>query len=248
MTDRDDGEIEIEIEREGSTDERTEPAVGDDDSVDDSADRLADELGRVHLRTTPEGYVEGRVTDLESTDATTVWLAVELPHGERVTFDLEKPIPWSQEFLLARIVEDVGYDASSIDHLVGESVYLVRTDVGEDADDATDWWTLSVRTAGNAMLASLSDHLRLEDERGPEWRLVDPLERPAPPEDGLSDDLLATAALGLALLGPVVAAAGAAVGLTGGVVVSSAVVGAMLAGLALTLLGVAIRTSLEEKP
>lgn len=253
MTDRD----EIEVDREYSTVRRwrrTDARRGGSErperdavseSPEESARRLGDELGRVHLRTTPEGYVEGRVTALESVDATTVRLAVELPHGEGVTFDLEKPIPWSTEFLLARIVEDVGYDASSIDHLIGERIYLVRTDVGDEADDSRDWWSASVRAAGNAMLSSLSDSLRLEDDRGPEWRLVDPLERPQPAETGPSRDLLATIATGLALLGPVVAALGAVVGLTGGVVVSSAVAGATLAGLALTLFGLALRSTLE---
>lgn len=244
-------EIEIESDRERSDGVRPSserpPSGFDSPSTSTPADRLGDELGRIDVLTTPEGYVEGRVTAIESVDATTVELTVALPHGEIVSFDLEKPIPWSSEFLLARIVEDVGYDASSIGHLVGEPVYLVRTDVGEEVAGSSDWWTLSVRAAGNAVLSSVSDRLRLEEDRAPEWRLVDPLERPAPADDGFSAEAGPTLALALALLGPIVAAIGAVIGVTGGVVLSSAVVAAVLAGLALTLLGLAIRSALAQK-
>ncbi len=73
--------------------------------------------------TTPEGYVEGRITDITTIDATTVRLTTVLPHGETVSFDLDKPIPWSNDFLLTRLVEEIGYDAASIDHIVGEPIY-----------------------------------------------------------------------------------------------------------------------------
>ena len=234
-----DAEREIEIEVEPG-DER----ASDDAAADGSADghagsperSLGDELGRIDLLTTPEGYVEGRVTDLTSLDSTTVRLEVTLPHEETVSFTLEKPIPWSREFLLARIVEDVGYDAASIDHLLGESIYLVRTDAGPTADEEpADWWTTLVRATGEVALATLSDRFRLEDRHGPEWRLVDPLERPDRSDD--EEGSLKAAAIGLVLLGVLVAAAGAIVGATGGLVVTPAAVGYALPGLLLALLG-----------
>ncbi|WP_255192296.1 hypothetical protein [Natronobeatus ordinarius] len=235
-----DAEREIEIEVEPGDERASDDDTPTDRSADGragSSDRsLGDELGRIDLLTTPEGYVEGRVTDLTSLDATTVRLEVTLPHEETVSFTLEKPIPWSREFLLARIVEDVGYDAASIDHLLGESIYLVRTDAGPTADEEpADWWTTLVRATGEVALATLSDRFRLEDRHGPEWRLVDPLERPDRTDD--DEGSLETAAIGLVLLGVLVAVAGAIVGATGGLVLSPAAVGYALPGFLLALLG-----------
>ncbi|EMA36329.1 hypothetical protein [Halobiforma nitratireducens] len=204
----DDGEVELGGRRGDVGDRKSER----DESVgDDAVDRrrgyasetdLADELGRIDVMTTPDGYVEGRITDLETVDETTVEVVIALPHGETVSFPLEKPIPWSREFLLARIVEDVGYDAASIDHVVGEPVYLQRTDLEDDTADTDDWWVASLEDAGDALLSSLSGgRYRLEHDTAPEWRLVDPLERPDPTTDDsqtLSTDFLGG---GLVLLG-----------------------------------------------
>lgn len=210
------GDREIEIEREddrpsgdagrSTTDGTRRATVGDRDAErsgvggDERAPerRLEDELGRIDLVTTPEGYVEGRVSGLSAVDETTVRLAVTLPHDRTVTFDLEKPIPWIDEFLLVRIVEDVGYDAASVGHLVGETIYLARTDVGEGAaDDSGGWWTTPVRFAGEAVLSSLDGRLRIEEDRAPEWRLVDPRERATDADDGSSRGTSATIAYAL---------------------------------------------------
>ncbi|WP_276255394.1 hypothetical protein [Halomontanus rarus] len=205
--------------------------------------QLEDELGRIDLLTTPEGYVEGRVTDLTSIDETTVRLEVTLPHDERVDFTLEKPIPWSEDFLLARIVEDVGYDAASIGHLLGETVYVTRTDIGPDADDADDdWVTTSLHAASDAVL-SLSPPLRDffgTEDRSPQWRLVDPLERPEPAPDGLSERTVAALAAGAILVGVLVAVVGAIVGATGGLVVPIAALAYAVPGFVLVLLGLLV--------
>ncbi|ELZ01905.1 hypothetical protein C482_05937 [Natrialba chahannaoensis JCM 10990] len=211
---------------------------------------LADELGRIDVMTTPEGYVEGRITDVTALDETTVDLTVSLPHGEVIAFELEKPIPWSEDFLLARLIEDVGYDAASIDHAVGEPVYLARTDLsaaeteaGADTATATgDWWMTTVHAASDALLSSLSrGRYRLERADEPEWRLVDPLERPDATtdtkDDGVTTELLGT---GLILFGTLVAAAGAVFGATGALVVSSAVLAYALLGVLLVLAGIVV--------
>ncbi len=248
-----DGEVEIEITR-GMTDPRRATDGESDDHATDgnSTPRetrpdaehtvtetdLADELGRIDVMTTPEGYVEGRIAGIDAVDARTVRLAVSLPHGETVTFTLEKPIPWSEEFLLARLVEDVGYDAASIDHVVGEPVYLQRTD--REPTDEDDWWSASVRTASDALVTSLSGgRLRLNQDDEPEWRLVDPLERPDSTRDdgGITSDLVGS---GLIVVGAVVAALGAVVGATGGLVLSPAVVGYAAIGLLIVFLGLAV--------
>ncbi|WP_254766568.1 hypothetical protein [Salinilacihabitans rarus] len=243
---RDEVEVEVDRGRERVPGERR--AGGGYEEADPPERRLADELGRVHVATTAEGYVEGRVIDLRSVDETTVRLEVALPHDEVVAFALEKPIPWSEAFLLARIVEDVGYDASSIGHLVGERVLLARTDAGANADEPTGWLASALETAGDRLLASATDgRYRLSADRAPGWRLVDPRERPDPADD--DSGLAATAAAALVLLGVVAAAVGAAAGAAGGFVVSGAVVGYALPGLALALAGlyVLVRTAATDR-
>ncbi|MFP8952016.1 hypothetical protein ACLI4Z_03445 [Natrialbaceae archaeon A-arb3/5] len=249
-------EIEIEVERrDRSTNQRRDRSrrsagVTGETDEETPPQRLEDELGRVDVRTTAEGYVEGRVTDIESVDESTVRLEVTLPHDEVATFTLEKPIPWSEEFLLARIVEDVGYGANSISHLVGERIYLTRADLEPDAADRGDgsWWSDPVRSAGDALLASVGSRFRLEMDRAPEWRLVDPRERrsDAHGESNVGAEL-AVGTL-LVLLGPVVAAVGVASATSGGLAVSGALVGSVLAGIVLALIGAAalIETETNE--
>ncbi|TYT61932.1 hypothetical protein [Natrialba swarupiae] len=199
---------------------------------------LEEELGRIDLETTPEGYVEGRVSALESLDETRVRLEVTLPHGEVLEFVLEKPIPWSEEFLLARIVEDVGYDATSISHIVGEGIPLVRTDAGANAeDDAPDWKTTTVHAVGDVILSSLGGRYQLEERRSPEWRLVDPLERRAHEDDGGGRDIAKGLGTLLILLAPIAAAVGAIVATTGGITISIPIIVTVLTALVLALFG-----------
>ncbi|AHG01154.1 hypothetical protein HALLA_18275 [Halostagnicola larsenii XH-48] len=209
---------------------------------------LEDELGRIDVMSTPEGYVEGRVTDLETVDETTVRLEVALPHGRTTSFALEKPIPWSDEFLLARIVEDVGYDAASVGHLVGESVFVTRADLENDADEWDGLRATAARAAGRTVNSLLEASLggRFErTETGPTWRLVDPLERPDPIEDDGFDALSVSIALGLVLAGVLAAVAGAVFGATGGIAVSSAMIAYALPGVILALVGVLVAYSLD---
>lgn len=199
---------------------------------------LADELGRIDIMTTPEGYIEGRITDITAIDKTTVQLIATLPHGERVSFTLDKPIPWSEEFLLARLVEDVGYDAASIDHIVGEPVYLKR--LSDDHD--TGWWESSVHTVGDAVVSTISGgRYRLDHEGAPRWRLVDPLERPEPTTND-PDRARTTTAVGSLLIffGTLIATIGAVVAATGGLVVSSGVITAALLGLVVVTIGLGL--------
>jgi len=230
-----DGASETEDDRtgvRGTEDDRPENAAGASIADDRS---LGDELGSLRIHTTPEGYVEGRVTALESVDASTVRLEVSLPHGGTAEFTLEKPIPWSREFLLARIVEDVGYDAASVEYLVGETVLLERTDVGEPAEGGR--LAAVVGAAGDSLVASLSGgRYRLADRRNPQWRLVDPLERPTD-DGGLPVESIATL---LVLLGAVVAVVGALLGATGTLALSAPVVGYTLPGIALVLVGLSV--------
>ncbi|WP_207890211.1 hypothetical protein [Natrarchaeobius chitinivorans] len=212
---------------------------------DSATRRLEEELGRIDLETTEAGYVEGRITGLESIDETRVLLEVTLPHGQTEEFVLEKPIPWSTEFLLARIVEDVGYDATSLSHVVGERVYLERTDLEEEAGGGGDlptWLTTSAHAIGEVALSALGGRFHLEERRSPEWRLVDPLERQPIEKGGSRLDLTSGLGIVLILLAPIVAAVGVGVAVTtvGGLVLSIPVAAAVVASLVVALVGFAL--------
>lgn len=198
---------------------------------------VGDELGRLDLRTTPEGYVEATVTDLRSVDETTVTLEVTLPHGTTTEFRLEKPIPWSREFLLARIVEDVGYEAASIEYIVGESVYVERIDrleaTEEDSWGWAEWRDGIVRTSGDALLTALGGRFRLEERQTPEWRLVDPLERETAPSEDTEGGRIAALIVVFGALSAVVGGLVAA----GVTTIAPTLVAAVLPGLVLVVLG-----------
>ncbi|MWV40336.1 hypothetical protein [Natrialba sp. INN-245] len=205
------------------------------DGFDSPTRELEEELGRIDLETTPDGYVEGRVSALESVDETRVRLEVTLPHGERVEFLLEKPIPWSTEFLLARIVEDVGYDATSISHVVGERIPLKRIDLEDDVADGHDWKTTTVHAVGEVLLSSLGGRFHLAERRSPEWRLVDPLERRTLEDDDGGREITRGFGMLLVLSSPLIAAAGVAT--TGGIALSVPIVAAVFLSLVLALIG-----------
>ena len=233
MTDDRSGDLEIEIERAEADSGGNRGSGGKPPER-----RLEDELGRIDLSTTPEGYVEGRVAAIEAIDARTVRLEVTLPHGPRVEFDLEKPIPWSEEFLLARIVEDVGYDAASISHLRGETVYLAREDAGEEENGWRAW--LPIEDSLRALPPGVRDPIDrlLAAGRSPRWRLVDPAERPSPTDD--DEGVSAPTVAGAVLAGAVLAVLGAAVGAAGGLAVPIAAMVYALPGLVLVAVGLAV--------
>ncbi|WP_254861684.1 hypothetical protein [Halovivax gelatinilyticus] len=246
MTERDDIEIEIDDRerassgRDGSVDHEAvnSDREGNDGDPTRATDALADELGRIDVMTTPEGYVEGRITDLAEIDEHTVRLDVALPHGRPVTFELDKPIPWSRAFLLCRIVEDVGYDAASIDHVVGEPVYVERADL-DDTSEFT-WWSASAGDVGRSLFARMGSRLDLSVRPTPEWELVDPRVR-VDEFDGRTDVVpIRPAAYAAVVVGCLLAIAGALVGATGGLAISAGVLAYVLPGLGLLLAGLAL--------
>jgi len=115
-------------------------------------------------------------------------------------------------------------------------LHLARADLDAAAD--RDWRSSSLQTATNALVSSLSGgRYRLEPDREPDWRLVDPLERPAETETDASDAARDLPGIGLILIGTIVAVIGAVVGATGEFVVSGAVLGGASIGLLLVLFG-----------
>jgi hypothetical protein len=222
MTDTDPDPRERQAELEAEADERSDaPAESREDATSEpgtgqsrqrrdlqpetDAERLADELGRTDLRTTDEGYVRARVVDITDHDEDQIELTVRLPTGEEPRFRLEKPLPWSDTFLFARIVEEAGYDAASVEHLVDESVLVERVDQPDDRSP-TSVGSGSTPLGLLQTLFGLSTPTADGTER--EWRLVDPDERTETTSDSRSAGrslFLATALTALSLVGIVLA-------------------------------------------
>lgn len=177
-----DEETEIDVrpasDREGgdsrnrvSASTRSAPAASDGEPADDgpaSTTALADELAEISLRTTDDGLVDCRIVGVDPHGDDEIALTVALPTREPVTFTLEKPLPWSREFLFARIVEDCGYGPGDIDRLEGERIYLERTGTRPSA---------ASNPRPRARRAHRGYGRPRDDEPGQRsngWRLVDP--------------------------------------------------------------------------
>ena len=153
---------------------------GEEEATDGpkSTSELADELAEISLRTNDEGQVECRIVDVKPYRNDNLALTVALPTRETVTFTLKKPVPWSSDFLFARLVEDFGYGAGDIDRLEDERVYLERAE------------------EPNVEMFSPRDHFRSarrgkvippgeeSGQRSNGWKLVDPAPEKAP-RDGM---------------------------------------------------------------
>lgn len=107
-----------------STTERPETtALGGSDAVD-----LADELGRIQLRSIDGRRLRARIESVVDLDSETVRLWYRLPHGAHAAEEFEKPMPWSDRYKFARVIEDLGYSPSSLAGIEGEEVALERVD------------------------------------------------------------------------------------------------------------------------
>lgn len=215
------------------------------------AGELEAELGRYHVRTTADGYVEGHVTGVESVDETTVGLSVALPTDEQLRFQLEKPVPWSAEFLFARIVEDVGYDAASVSHLVGERVYLTRVDgPGDVTGDGRSILESAMARAVEESRFGWALAIPFEawaDTQTPQWRLVDPLERPDSEPDTDGFPKVVTVGV-MAVLAGVAAAVAGVLWSTGATVTATAILTGAMPGVALVLLGLLVLRQAHSRP
>jgi len=94
-----------------------------------SATELADELGKLDIKTDNGKKVWARVTNIYGTESgRRIVVEAELVTGETVKQTYEKPTPWSLEYEFVRFVERYGYDASSFDNLIGEEISLTTGD------------------------------------------------------------------------------------------------------------------------
>ncbi|MFC6904236.1 hypothetical protein [Halalkalicoccus tibetensis] len=90
----------------------------------DAAD-LADELGRVQLRSIDGRRLRARIESVVDRGGT-IRLWYRLPHDAYASEEFEKPMPWSDRFKFARVIEDLGYSPSSLAGIEGEEVVLGR--------------------------------------------------------------------------------------------------------------------------
>lgn len=117
-------------------DERTEterpepPAVAESDAA-----TLADELGRIRLQSIDDRRLHARIETVIDHGPETIQMWYRLPHDVCVVEEFEKPIPWSDRFKFARVIEDLGYSPSSLGGIEGERIVLERIDDEWRAED-----------------------------------------------------------------------------------------------------------------
>ncbi|MDL5361223.1 hypothetical protein [Halalkalicoccus sp. NIPERK01] len=111
-----------------------QPADGAATATSD-ADALADELGRIQLRSIDDRRLRARIDTVVDHDAETIRLWYRLPHDAYAVEEFEKPIPWSDRFKFARVIEDLGYSPSSLGGIEGEEIVLERVDGEWRAED-----------------------------------------------------------------------------------------------------------------
>lgn len=104
-------------------------------TVESDADALADELGRIQLRSIDDYRLRARIATVVDHDAETIRLWYRLPHDAYAVEEFEKPIPWSERFKFARVIEDLGYSPSSLGSIEGEEIVLERVDGEWRAED-----------------------------------------------------------------------------------------------------------------
>lgn len=104
-------------------------------TVKSDAAALADELGRIELRSIDDRRLRARVETVVDHDAETIRVWYRLPHDAYASEEFEKPIPWSDQFKFARLIEDLGYSPSSLGEIEGEEIVLERVEGGWRAED-----------------------------------------------------------------------------------------------------------------
>lgn len=117
--------------------------TGPSATTTEEAEALSSEL--LAIADATEGdHVRAEVVGIDCPDdPSQLRLTVRLPHGERETFGVEKPVPWDTEFTLAGIMEDHGLGPANVEMLLGEDV-LVERDGGDwtlvnPASGSVDW-------------------------------------------------------------------------------------------------------------
>ncbi|ADJ15141.1 hypothetical protein HacjB3_08790 [Halalkalicoccus jeotgali B3] len=103
--------------------------------MESDAAALADELGRIQLRSVDDRRLRARIETVVDRDAETLELWYRLPHDVHVSEAFEKPIPWSDRFKFARVIEDLGYSPSNLEGIEGEEIVLERVDGEWRAED-----------------------------------------------------------------------------------------------------------------
>jgi tetrahydromethanopterin S-methyltransferase subunit B len=104
---------------------------------------LTDELYTVE-RQTDNGWFAGEVTQIEPTaEGEQLAMSVMLANNGTVTWTLETPNDWTDEYLFVRLAEQYDYGAGAIELLVGETL-RIRPDTGASDGilDTTSTWEL----------------------------------------------------------------------------------------------------------
>lgn len=119
-------------------------------SIESEASSLADELYAIELATTSGDYVKAEILNVVSVSEETIELDARLPNGQTESWELDKPIPWSDSFLFVRIMDEFDYGPANVEQLVGEEVLVQR--------DEDSWELKDPRTPTDFLEVLARDH------------------------------------------------------------------------------------------
>lgn len=124
----------------------TESSCDGETTVGTGASVLSDEMTQLKSRTVEDDWLEAHIVGVESLDSETIGLTVEHPINgdEELMWRFDKPTVWNNQSTFVQLIEQLGYDAETIDLLAGEPV-LIKRDVGVPGlIDRYLLWTLNV--------------------------------------------------------------------------------------------------------
>lgn len=109
------------------------------ESARHDVDGASDEFAAIAAATVDDETIEAEIFDVEELDDGRIRLTALLPDGSKPSGVFKRPIPWSMEFPIARLVNQRGYTPSSYAELVGDPIRLRATNELGETPTEGDW-------------------------------------------------------------------------------------------------------------
>lgn len=127
---RTDGGVTIDQTRDGMLGRGGPAAEGTD---------LSDELAAIHAASVDDETIEGEIWDVDTTEDGRIRITARLPDGSKPSRTFAKPVPWSEDFAIVRLVESYGYAPSAYESMEGDAIKLHSTASAGETPDEDDW-------------------------------------------------------------------------------------------------------------
>ena len=103
-------------------------------TTEESSSGLSDRLFKVDMHTLGDGRVRGQIDAVDRDGGEIQVTTTVLTNGQQIDHTFDEPTTWDDEHAFVRLVEGLGYNAASADHIVGDEVPLRETGNGWSID------------------------------------------------------------------------------------------------------------------